>query len=120
LPPNDCVQLIQHCLKETSHHPAMQVPRSDDLSPKLECYVGQLNQVMMNLLLNGIDAIETQWEQEQNFVPMTTIKTVIVIDERVIQISDNGIGISEAIQPYIFDPFSRQNQSARSQRWVSP
>ncbi|MEB3293484.1 MAG: ATP-binding protein [Synechococcales bacterium] len=100
------IMLLQHRLQETSDRPAISIIRNRGELPKVECHVGQLNQVMMNLLLNGIDAIEERWQQEQDFEPAITITTAIATPQDIlIQISDNGIGIAESTMPSIFDPF---------------
>jgi signal transduction histidine kinase len=65
--------------------------------PKIFCYPGQLNQVILNLLTNAIDAIEDKgniwirtW-QEDSYVK--------------ISIRDNGQGIPPDVLLRIFDPF---------------
>jgi signal transduction histidine kinase len=68
--------------------------------PKIECYAGQLNQVLLNLLSNAIDAVET------TAAPRITIRTYVVDQEWIgIAIADNGTGIDPEIQPKLFDPF---------------
>lgn len=69
----------------------------------LECFPGKLNQVFMNILSNGIQAIkqkEVQGEQES-----ITISTRDMGDKMEIRIRDTGIGMPEEVQQKIFDPF---------------
>jgi PAS domain S-box-containing protein len=79
--------------------------------PLLECYVGEMNQVFMNILVNAIDAIEQRKEQDQILEnPENTGKINIqtqVLDEQWIEIKiiDNGIGMSEETQKQIMNPF---------------
>ncbi len=58
---------------------------------------GQLNQVFMNLIVNAIQAIKAEG------------RIVITMGRReaglAIDITDNGVGISEAAQLKVFDPF---------------
>ena len=65
--------------------------------PKIRCYPGQLNQVMMNLLTNAADAIEGEGE--------VWIKTWVDGDKVKISVRDNGCGIPDDTLPKIFDPF---------------
>jgi len=61
----------------------------------------QLNQVFLNLLVNAVQAIEsTQREDGQ-----ITITTETQGSEVIVQVADNGCGISDEILPQIFDPF---------------
>ncbi len=66
--------------------------------PPVECYVGQLNQVFMNLLLNAVQAIEG----EGTIVITTTRRG----DDHVrISIRDSGGGMTEDVKAKVFDPF---------------
>ena len=50
--------ILQHRLKATSERQAIEIIREYDKLIPIECYPGQLNQVFMNILANGIDALE--------------------------------------------------------------
>ncbi|HEY9811685.1 MAG TPA: ATP-binding protein [Halomicronema sp.] len=88
--------------------------------PKVECYAGQLNQVLMNLLNNAIDALENV--EDAKITISTGLKgygglinedelfflkpECMTGDERVvISIKDNGCGISDEVKQRLFDPF---------------
>jgi signal transduction histidine kinase len=69
----------------------------------VECYAGQVNQVLMNLLSNAIGALEEHPDPEKP--PTIRIQTE-VLDQRVtIRIMDNGMGIPESVQTHLFKPF---------------
>ena len=51
------LMILQNRLKAQGQHPEIQVIKQYGNLPLVECYVGQLNQVFMNLLSNAIDAI---------------------------------------------------------------
>ncbi len=70
--------------------------------PKVYCYPGQLNQVFMGLLTNAIEAL-TAAEGVEN--PTITVVTEVVGDRVRIQISDNGIGMSDRAYSHLFEPF---------------
>ena len=64
--------------------------------PKVECHVGQINQVFMNLLANACQAIED--------AGTITITTVDEGDHVRVAISDTGRGISPEHRARLFDP----------------
>jgi signal transduction histidine kinase len=71
--------------------------------PLIECYPAQLNQVFMNILSNGIDAL---LENVKASKPQIRIQTNQVDFDKVeIRIFDNGAGIPSKIKNKIFDPF---------------
>jgi PAS domain S-box-containing protein len=76
--------------------------------PLFECYIGLLNQVLMNLLVNAIQAIEERQAIETNpeYTGQVTITTTMNSDQGVsISVKDNGIGMSPEVQAKIFNPF---------------
>lgn len=76
--------------------------------PLFECYIGLLNQVFMNLLVNAIQAIEEREEIETNpeYTGQITITTTLHPEQGVsISIKDNGSGMSPEVQAKIFNPF---------------
>jgi signal transduction histidine kinase len=66
--------------------------------PDIECLPSQINQVMMNIIVNGAQAISG----ERGTI---TIRTGTRGDHVWIEIADTGGGIPKAIQSRIFDPF---------------
>ncbi|RFP10948.1 hybrid sensor histidine kinase/response regulator [Duganella sp. BJB488] len=66
--------------------------------PAVECLPAQLNQVVMNLVLNAVQAIGTQRGR-------ITIRTGIEAAQAWIEVADTGSGISPDILARIFDPF---------------
>ena len=63
----------------------------------IECFPGKLNQVIMNILTNSIQAIEGRGE-----ISIQTISSDIGIK---IIIKDNGVGMSPEVKKHIFEPF---------------
>lgn len=112
------LMILEHRLRPQPARPEIQVLRHYGNLPLVECYAGQLNQVFMNLLVNAIDALDegvsSQPIAAQNSPsicvlesgPMISIQTTVEKNDRVcIRISDNGLGIPEAVQTHLFDPF---------------
>ncbi|MBS4000363.1 MAG: hypothetical protein KGZ71_07780 [Desulfobulbaceae bacterium] len=63
----------------------------------LECYPGQLNQAILNLLINAIQAVD-----DNGIITMSLIENT---ENILISVKDNGIGIPQDIKDKIFDPF---------------
>jgi PAS domain S-box-containing protein len=61
----------------------------------------QLNQVFLNLLVNAMQAIESTHRVDGRIAITTETRD----GEILVEIADNGCGISEEILPLIFDPF---------------
>ena len=73
------------------------VERDYGALPRVRCYVGHLNQVFMNLLMNACDAIG-----EDGRIRITTRPTR---DGVKLVFEDDGPGIPEDVKTRIFDPF---------------
>lgn len=72
----------------------------DDSIADINCFPGQLNQVFMNILNNGIQAIPE--ERKDGEIQLYTENQ----DQHVmIKIKDNGAGMSEQVKRRIFEPF---------------
>jgi two-component system, NtrC family, sensor kinase len=103
--------ILQHRIKQSPHRRGIKVIKEYSPLPKVECSVGQVNQVLMNVLVNAIDALEDVMAASSDsssgeWQPQITIRTDQIGDDSVqIAIADNGIGIPEDTQQQIFDPF---------------
>ncbi len=74
--------------------------------PLLECWPALLNQVFMNLLVNGCQAIQEKRLQEASHALYPLYLRLYLQDEQVvIECEDSGTGISEAAQARIMEPF---------------
>jgi len=73
--------------------------------PQIECYPGKLNQVFLNILTNGIYAVEKKFNNKPGGI--IKIESTLIADEGFVQIliEDNGIGIPSAVINKIFEPF---------------
>ncbi|MFT6323724.1 MAG: signal transduction histidine kinase [Halieaceae bacterium] len=69
--------------------------------PLVECYGGKLNQVFMNVLSNGIQAINSTGREDGEIIIATKNEDAHV----VISIKDNGIGITDEVKKKLFEPF---------------
>ncbi|TAD77602.1 MAG: PAS domain S-box protein [Oscillatoriales cyanobacterium] len=97
-------------MKARNNRPAIEVVRYYGSLPLVECYPGQLNQVFMNLIANGIDALEER-DRQRSMEQMVarpsqiTITTEQLGDWAIVRITDNGPGIPLEVQQRLFDPF---------------
>ena len=64
----------------------------------------ELQQVLLNLLRNAYQAL-TSDEHAGNNHPQVDINCYMRKNEAVIEVHDNGPGISETIKAHIFEPF---------------
>jgi signal transduction histidine kinase len=106
--------ILQHRLQANDNHSEIVVIKEYGQLPLVNCYVGALNQVFMNILSNAIDALEMATDNwgmtsetfPQFWLPTIRIRTEIQDANRVlIHIADNGPGMSESILKRIFNPF---------------
>jgi signal transduction histidine kinase len=77
-----------------------------NLDPNLRpapCYAGELNQVILNLIVNAAHAIGDVVQSGQK--GLITIQTVAKGDWAEIAVSDTGGGIPTEIRTRVFDPF---------------
>lgn len=65
--------------------------------PSLTCHPQQLNQVFMNILVNGAHAIEKEGK--------ITVRTWLETDQVCVAITDTGCGMSPEVQAKVFEPF---------------
>ncbi|MGL5060215.1 MAG: ATP-binding protein [Microcoleus sp.] len=106
---NSTLSILQYRLKSNAKRPAIQILRDCGKLPKIPCYLGQLNQVFMNILANAIDALEesnagrtfAEIEANPNQILITT--QMLGFNQIAIKIRDNGVGIDEAVKDRIFD-----------------
>jgi signal transduction histidine kinase len=112
--------ILRHQLKAKGEYASIELMKEYGDLPLVECYPGQLNQVLMNLLVNAIDALEERrihkTHNPSEDAPLIRIRTEVKdndslfsseesIESIVIRITDNGTGMSEDVCQQLFDPF---------------
>jgi two-component system, NtrC family, sensor kinase len=70
--------------------------------PLVECIGGQVNQVLLNIIVNAAQAIKSQGRTDRGTI---TIRTGVTEDWVWIDIKDDGPGVPKGLQLRIFDAF---------------
>ena len=70
--------------------------------PRLDCVPNQVSQVVLNLVLNAIQAIEATGRPEGGTI---RIRTRAAGGYQVLEVEDDGLGIAPEQVPKLFDPF---------------
>lgn len=104
------LMILQHRLKGNNTRPEIQIIKDYGEIPLVKCYLGQLNQVFMNILANAIDACE-DLNESRTLADITEQPNTITIQTQlsenhqsvVIKIKDNGTGMTEDVESRIFD-----------------
>lgn len=112
------LMILQSRLKAKPERPAIEIIKEYGDLPLTECYPGQLNQVFMNILANAIDALNESHRDAPDStseLPLgrIVIRTHLVTDETqanspksvIIQIQDNGPGMTQQVKQQLFNPF---------------
>ena len=86
---------------ESYYQDRIEIKRQYGKLPLIECFSGQISQLLLNIITNAIQAIK-----EQGVIDITTAH---VIKEGkhfiIITVQDTGIGIEEKILDRVFEPF---------------
>jgi PAS domain S-box-containing protein len=104
----DLREAIESTIEVTKHewkYVAEMITEFDPTLPKVSCLVGELNQVIVNLIVNAAHSISDVIKQESDAKGLITITTRNDDGSVEIRVSDTGTGIPEAIRSKIFDPF---------------
>jgi len=100
------LMILQNRLKAKPDRPEIKVIKEYGILPLIECYVGQLNQVFINIVANAIDALEDAFNAKVLGDLVIIIHTKMIENNQVmIKITNNGPEITEQIKSRLFDPF---------------
>lgn len=104
------LRILKHRLKANDFRPDIHIVKNYGDLPTVNCYPGQLNQVFMNILANGIDALDQSSVGQSYEEILENPKTITIRTETnsengtvIIGIRDNGPGIPENVKNRIFE-----------------
>ncbi len=100
----DLNQIIQNAISLSRNEWKIIAEIKTDLDPNLpgvECLPIELSQVVLNIIINAIHAIQDSGEEKGQIVIASRQAGELI----EMSITDNGIGIPKEIQSKIFDPF---------------
>ena len=86
---------------EWKHSAQLETNLAPDL-PRVQCLAGEMNQVLLNLIVNAAHAIA---EADRGGAGKITVTTLLSGQSVEIIVEDNGIGMTEQVRQQIFDPF---------------
>jgi signal transduction histidine kinase len=97
---------LQSTLDIARHEYAMVADTKTDFGnvPLVECYTGEVNQALLNIVVNAAHAISDVFERT-GVRGTIRVSTHVVDDAVSIEIADTGGGIPDTIRDRIFDPF---------------
>ncbi len=81
--------------------------------PLIPCFAGELNQVVLNLIVNAAHAIEDKQKRNSLTPGLIWIRTRVLGEFVEVSVRDNGSGIPIAVQDRIFDPFFSTKEVGR-------
>ncbi len=73
--------------------------------PAIPLLESEFNQVVLNLIMNSVDAIKEKIPIEEGINGLIEISTGVADDFVSVSVTDNGIGIPDTVLPHIFEPF---------------
>jgi PAS domain S-box-containing protein len=104
------ILILKYRLKANEKRPAIEIIKEYGNLPPIKCFLGQLNQVFMNIIANAIDALDMTNEGKtfakiQENPHQITINTEVCTGNNtvLIKIKDNGSGMPESVRERIFD-----------------
>ncbi|MGD1906988.1 MAG: sensor histidine kinase [Leptolyngbyaceae cyanobacterium] len=103
--------LLGNRLRAQHNKTPVELAKTYGTLPVVDCYAGQLNQVFMSILVNALDALDSQrFLQDASVEALLTPPTITLHTEACgdwvrVEISNNGPEIEETVRQRIFDPF---------------
>jgi PAS domain S-box-containing protein len=102
VPLPDLVEMSLDILRGRLKRGGVQVELDYGPDPRLRCVATQVSQVLLNLILNAVQAVEAAGRSGDGRVRVAVRR---LPDHLTVEVSDNGCGIPPENLPRLFDPF---------------
>jgi len=89
------------------------VPALDPEVPLVPCRGGEINQVLVALVLNAVEALETTGAGRTRTRGLITVRTAREDGKVRIEVTDSGPGMPEEIRAHVFEPFFTTKEPGR-------
>jgi two-component system NtrC family sensor kinase len=99
-------------IARSEYKPVAEVETDFGAIPLVMCHAGQINQVVLNIVLNAAHAIADK-VQRTGAIGKISVSTKVEGGHVVIAISDTGNGIPDAVRARVFDPFFTTKEVGR-------
>jgi PAS domain S-box-containing protein len=97
-----CTSALRIVATDLRHRATVKTEFAED-TPLVVANESKLGQVVMNLLVNAVQAMPEQRTVNESSIVVRTRK--LATGEAVIDVEDNGTGIAADVLPQLFDPF---------------
>ncbi len=105
---NECISSTLMVMKNITSKEATVITELETHIPRIMCFPGKLNQVLMNLISNAVHA--TKMDNRGIGDRLVTVKTSAHENKIQIVVKDNGSGMKDEVRKKIFDPFFTTKQ----------
>ena len=107
---NNTLLILQQRLSPKDNSPQIEIVKNYAQLPLVECLAGDINQVFFHILSNAIDFIQIHYQklnikEKRQYTGQIQITTLTDQNAVIIQIADNGFGMTQEVQKRIFEPF---------------
>ena len=100
----DLIETSLEMIRGRLRRGGVEIEQDYDEAPSVRCVSTQISQVLLNLLVNALQALEAQ-PPDAEVPPRITVRIRREDEDMVIVIADNGPGIDPKVRERIFDPF---------------